>query len=46
MYKKNQEHCERKIILVAISAAGTCGFFRNRQSICPTIYGTGFRTAG
>jgi hypothetical protein len=21
MYKKNQEHCERKIVLVAISAA-------------------------
>ncbi|MGB7662694.1 MAG: hypothetical protein WBL67_08170 [Nitrososphaeraceae archaeon] len=27
MYKKNQEHCERKILLVAISAAVLVGSF-------------------
>jgi sensor domain CHASE-containing protein len=27
MYKKNQEHCERKIVLVAISAAVLMGSF-------------------
>jgi hypothetical protein len=27
MYKKNQEHCERKVLLVAISAAVLVGSF-------------------